>query len=150
MTRFYDEDSLKEMHDEVIEQDLFKDKLNSLEQELKSINKELQGKSTYFQKLYEDRTNGILPEKEFLILLNKYKDDNSKLEERSSIIKKEIASTIAKKESLKSKKNIFKKYKHIDKLDIEIVGDFIDKVLIGRYDDETESREIKVLWNFTI
>ncbi|MCX4365659.1 MAG: recombinase family protein [Bacilli bacterium] len=150
LVRFYDEDSLKEMHDEVIEQDLFKDKLNSLEQELKSINKELQGKSTYFQKLYEDRTNGILPEKEFLILLNKYKDDNSKLEERANIIKKEITSTTAKKESLKSKKNIFKKYRHIDKLNVEIVGDFIDKVLIGKYNDETGSREIKILWNFAI
>lgn len=53
------------MQNEVIEQDLYKDKLNSLEKELQSINKELQGKSTYFQKLYEDRTNGILREKNF-------------------------------------------------------------------------------------
>ena len=150
LTRFYNEDSLKKKNDEVIEQDLFKDKLNSLEQELKSINKELQSKSTYFQKLYEDRTNGILPEKEFLILLNKYKDDNSKLEERVSIIKREIASTNAKKESLKSKKNIFKKYRHIDKLNVEIVGDFIDKILIGNADEETGSREIEILWNFAI
>lgn len=49
---------------------------------LQNINKELQGKSTYFQKLYEDCTNGILREKEFLILMNKYKYDNEKLEER--------------------------------------------------------------------
>ncbi len=150
LTRFYDEDSLNKLQKEVVEKDLFKDKLNSLEQELKSINKELQSKSTYFQKLYEDRTNGILPEKEFLILLNKYKDDNSNLEERATIIKKEIASTTSKKESLKSKKNIFKKYKHIDKLNVEIVGDFIDKILVGHYDEETESREIKILWNFAI
>lgn len=72
------------------------------------------------------------------------------MEERASIIKKEIASTTAKKESLKSKKNIFKKYRHIDKLNVEIVGDFIDKVLVGHYDDESGSREIKILWNFAI
>ena len=53
-------------------------------------------------------------------------------------------------ESLKSKKNIFKKYRHIDKLNVEIVGDFIDKVLIGHYDEETNSRDIKVIWNFQI
>lgn len=97
LKKFYEEDDLKEMQNEVIEQDLYKDKLNSLEKELQSINKELQGKSTYFQKLYEDRTNGILPEKEFLILMNKYKDDNEKLEERQKIVKKEISSTLAKK-----------------------------------------------------
>ena len=54
------------------------------------------------------------------------------------------------KESLKSKKNIFKKYRHIDKLNVEIVGDFIDKVLIGHYNEETNSRNIKVIWNFQI
>lgn len=99
LKKFYEEDDLKEMQNEVIEQDLYKDKLNSLEKELQSINKELQGKSTYFQKLYEDRTNGILPEKEFLILMNKYKDDNEKLEERQKIVKKEISSTLAKRNS---------------------------------------------------
>ena len=129
LKKFYEEDDLKEMQNEVIEQDLYKDKLNSLEKELQSINKELQGKSTYFQKLYEDRTNGILPEKEFLILMNKYKDDNENLEERQKIVKKEISSTLAKKETVKTKKNIFKKYRHIEELSIEIVEDFIDKFL---------------------
>lgn len=150
LKKFYEEDDLKEMQNEVIEQDLYKDKLNSLEKELQSINKELQGKSTYFQKLYEDRTNGILPEKEFLILMNKYKDDNEKLEERQKIVKKEISSTLAKKETVKTKKNIFKKYRHIEELSIEIVEDFIDKILIGSYDETTNSRDIKIIWNFTI
>ena len=67
--------------------------------------------------------------------MNKYKDDTAKLEDRKKIKKKDIASTTAKKETLKTKKNIFKKYRHIDKLNVEIVGDFIDKVLIGHYDE---------------
>ena len=69
---------------------------------LQNINKELQGKSTYFQKLYEDRTNGILREKEFLILMNKYKYDNEKLEEQQKIVKKEISSTLTKKRNSKN------------------------------------------------
>ena len=150
LKKFYEEDDLKEMQNEVIEQDLYKDKLNSLEKELQSINKELQVKSTYFQKLYEDRTNGILPEKEFLILMNKYKDDNEKLEERQKIVKKEISSTLATKETVKTKKNIFKKYRHIKELSIEIVEDFIYKILIGNYDETTNLRYIKIMWNFTI
>ena len=82
--------------------------------------------------------------------MNKYKDDTTKLEDRMKIIKKDIASTTAKKETLKTKMNIFKKYRHIDKLDIEIVGDFIDKILVGHYDEETNSRDIKIIWNFQI
>ena len=150
LNRFYDEMSLNNEKDETIEQDLFKDKLKTLEKELNNINKELQNKSSYFQRLYEDRTSGILPEKEFLILMNKYKDDTAKLEERMKIIKKDIATTTTMKESLKSEKNIFKKYRHINKLNVEIVGDFIDKVLIGHYNEETNSRDIKVIWNFRI
>ena len=150
LSRFYDEDKLKEMHEKMVEEDLFQDKLNSLETESQNINKELQGKSSYFQKLFETHASGVLPEKEFLILVSKYKDDTEKLEERNKIIKKEIASTIAKKESIKNKKNIFKKYRHIDKLSIEIVNDFIDKIIIGYNHEKNNFRDIKIIWNFTI
>ena len=75
---------------------------------------------------------------------------NEKLEERQKIVKKEISSTLAKKETVKTKKNIFKKYRHIEELSIEIVEDFIDKILIGSYDETTNSRDIKIIWNFTI
>ena len=150
LDKFYSEDDLNKLNEEEIEQDLFKEKLNSLEKELNKINKDLQSKSTYFQKLYEDRTSGLLPEKEFLILMNKYKDDNEQLEERMKIVKRDIAATTLKKEKLKSKKTIFKKYNHIDKLNVEVVGDFIDKIIVGNYDQETNSRDIKIIWNFTI
>ena len=73
--------------------------------------------------------------------MNKYKDDNKKIEERQKIVKKE---------KVKTKKNIFKKYRHIEELSIEIVEDFIDKILIGSYDETTNSRDIKIIWNFTI
>ena len=52
-----------------------------------------------------------------------------------------------------TKKNIFKKYKHIEELSIAIAYDFIDKILIGsigNYDEEANSRDIKIIWNFTI
>lgn len=54
------------------------------------------------------------------------------------------------KEALKSQKSIFKKYRHIDKLDVEIVNEFIDKILIGHYDKETNSRDIRIIWNFKV
>ena len=65
-------------------------------------------------------------------------------------MKKEISSTLAKKETVKTKKNIFKKYIHIEELSIEIVKEFIDKILIGNYDETTNPRDIEIIWNFTI
>lgn len=150
LQRFYSQDNLNELKDNMVEKDLFQEKIKALEKELDSIEKELENKSSYFQRLYEDRLNGILPEKEFLILMNKYKDDIEKFEERKKLIIKEISITNQKKETLKSKKNIFKKYEHIRKLNVEIVGDFIDKILVGKYDEESNTREINIIWNFTI
>ena len=150
LTKFYDENELKELNDNYIEEDLFKDKIKKLEKEYTTINKELDNKSSMFARLYEDRNSGVLPEREFLILMNKYKDDSTKLEERLKVIKKEINSSNIKKDKLKNKKTIFSKYKKIDTLNIEIVGDFIDKVLIGHLNEADNSREIKVIWNFSI
>lgn len=150
LDRFYSEKDLNELNNKKVENDLFKNKLNALDKELENINKELESKCSYFQKLYEDRTSGLLPDKEFYILMNKYKEDTEKLEERKKIIDKEISSTNAKKDSLKDKKNILKKYRHIDKLTVELVNDFIDKVIIDNYDESTNTRDIKVIWNFTI
>lgn len=150
LKRFYSQDNLNELKDNMVEKDLFQEKIKALEKELNSIENELENKSSYFQRLYEDRLNGILPEKEFLVLMNKYKDDIEKFEERKKLIVKEISISNQKKETLKSKKNIFKKYEHIDKLNVEIVGDFIDKILVGKYDEESNTRKINIIWNFTI
>ncbi len=150
LDKFYDNDTLNKLNEEEIDQDLFKEKLTSLEKELNKINKDLQSKSTYFQKLYEDRTSGLLGVKEFLILMNKYKADNEQLEERMKIVKKDIAATTIKKEKLKSKRTNFNKYNHIDKLNVEVVGDFIDKIIVGNYNQKTNSRDLKIIWNFTI
>lgn len=150
LKRFYSEKDLEEIKNQDVENDLFKDKLDILNKELHSLNKELTSKSTYFQKLYEDRANGILDDKEYLLLKNKYKDDNNRLEERISNVKKEIELTNKKKQSIKDKKNIFKKYTHIDNLSIEVVNDFIDKIIVGYNDDSTNSRDLKIIWNFNI
>lgn len=150
LKRFYSQDNLNELKDNMVEKDLFHKKRKALEKELNSIENELENKSSYFQRLYEDRLNGILPEKEFFVLMNKYKDDIEKFEERKKLIEKEITFTNQKKETLKSKKNIFKKYEHIDNLNVEIVGYFIDKILVGKYDEESNTRKINIIWNFTI
>ena len=150
LDRFFDNDILNKLNEEEIENDLFEEKLMTLQKEKERIIMDLQRKSIYFQKLYEDRISGLIPEKEFLVLMNKYKDDNVMLEDRLKIIKKDIKITIDKKETLKTKEDIFKKYRRIEKLNIEIVSDFIDKIFIGSYDDEKKCRNFKIIWNFNV
>jgi len=150
LERFYDENILNELNEKMVKHDLFEEKLINLEKELNTINKNLQNKCSYFQRLYEDRTCGLLPEKEFVILMNKYRDDRIKLEDRIKIVKREIEGLNVRKNELKTKSNIFIKNQHIDKLDADIINNFIDRVMIGYIDSKTGLRDIKIVWNFTV
>lgn len=148
LNRFYSEDKLQEIKKNDIDSDLFKSKLNSLNKELADINRELQNKKTYFQHLYEDKINGLLDTEEYMTLKSKYKDDSEKLENRVVKIKEELKMINEKKSILKTKETVYSKYKQIDSIDIDIVTDFIDKIYIGKYDKETKTRDMKIVWNF--
>lgn len=151
LERFYNQTDLNNIKDNDKSNDLFKEKLDAFDIELENINKEIQTKKTYFQRLYEDRANGLLDNDEYMLLKTKYKDDTDRLEERKNKIIEEITLVKQKKELMKSKEDILQKYKHIETLDIEIVNDFIDKILIGKVlDKKTKEREIKIVWNFSL
>ena len=150
LTRFYKEEVQIEINDNMVEKELFKNKINNLNKERLSIDKELKSKDSYFQSLYEDRKKGFLDDDEYMKLKNKYKEDYSKLEDRLETIQKELIAIEVKQEKLKDKKTLFNKYKHVDKLSVEVVNDFVDKIFIGHYNEENKQRSIHIDWNFTI
>ena len=149
LKRFYNKQMQEEINNNLIENELFKEKISNLKREKKFIDKELKSKELYFQGLYEDRKNGLLDTDEYIFLKNKYKDDNSNLKNRLKTIQKELDDTNIIQEKLKNIKFIFNKYGYIDKLNIEIINDFIDKIFIGKYDEINKSRNIRIYWNFT-
>jgi len=150
LDNFYKDKELNNFKENDIDNDLFKEKIDSLNKELISIDKELQTKKTYFQRLYEDRANGLLDTEEYMMLKTKYKDDSERLEDRAKKIHEEIELYNTKKKVLKGKQNIFNKYKHVEKLDVDIVSDFVDKILIGKLDKINKTRDIKIVWNFSV
>ena len=149
LNKFYNEDTLLEINNAMIEKDLFHEKIISLNKEELTITKELKSKDTYLQNLYEDMKKGLLNQKEYINLRKKYKEDYSRLEERIEKIQQEIKDIQVKQEKLKDKKALFKKYRHIDSLNSHIVNDFIDKIFIGKLDEKTNKRNIHIVWNFT-
>lgn len=149
LKRFYDEKQQYELNNEMIEKDLFKDKINNLLKEQENIIKEFKNKSSYFQGLYEDLKKGLLDEEQYISLRIKYKDDYSKLEERSKTIENSLLCIQTKQNKMKDRKTLFKKYKQIKKLDIQIINDFIDRIIVGKYDEKTNQRKIHIVWNFS-
>ena len=45
-------------------------------------------------------------------------------------------------------KKIFSKYKTLESLNRVIIDEFIDKIYIGKLNEETNKRDIEIKWNF--
>ena len=142
INRFYDENILNNLKYEGFKK-AKDDKLVILQDELNILKQKLQDKNLYLLKIYEDYIKGILSSKEFMILKSNYGIDNLELENRINNIKKNIVKLRNKQVDFK---NNFKKYNHIECLNIELINDFIDKILIGKKNGNF--REIKIIWNF--
>ncbi len=65
-----------------------------------------------------------------------------------NLLIKKIAYYKMKEESSKNNKEIFNKYQKLEELNRVIVDEFIDKIYIGKLNEETNSRDIQIKWNF--
>jgi len=128
----------------------FQNDINSLKIEKSKLESQINSYENRFEMLYEDKINGIISSEEFTFLKTKSQKniENSKL--RIEEIEKELSNLEEKMQEDNNVQKIFKKYKHIDKLDKIIIDTFISKILIGKVDEETKKRDIKIIWNLEI
>ena len=147
LKRYYNAEYIENMYDNKLKNDVIKNKLETLKKELNLIQKKLEEKSSFLLRLYEDRIKELLPEKEFLTLLSKYKNETCKLEERENVIKHQME-MISERKSQLINKDVFDKYKKINSLNIEIIDIFIDRIIVGSYNRKRNIREIQIFWNF--
>lgn len=146
--KFYNFDLLLKINDDVVDNNIFKEKIKGLENEEFSINEKLDKKSNYLQNLYEDFKNGIIDNNEYNSLKEKYRDDISFLNNRIRKLKKELDDIYNYHKELKNNTSVFIKYKRISILNHYIVDNFIEKVIIGNYDNKNNQRKVKIIWNF--
>ena len=146
--KYYDLSILKILLKDSIFKYIFNDKLQSLNKEKSNIQTIIKKKRDIIMKLYDDYANEIIDKIDFISLKSKYKEDINKLNERLLVIEKELLSINYKKNNLDNKEDILLKYSYIDKLIPELIDEFIDKIIIGKYNSKTNTREIKIIWNF--
>ena len=114
----------------------------------KEILKKKEKTSNYLKSLYEDKVNGIINNEQFKELINNYNTEEDRYNNRIKAIDEEINYYKIKEESSKNNKEIFSKYKELTELNRVIVDEFIDKIYIGKLNEETKSRDIQIKWNF--
>lgn len=144
--KFFDEDLIQSKYlDKKINSDINK-QAECLKKEIAQLETKISSNDNKLALLYDDRANGVITLEEFkylksvnIINLNNLKNNKQKLMEELDNLK------YNKKKKVNLYKNLFK-YKHIETLTRDIVDEFIDKIVIGRFNEETKDRPIHIKW----
>ena len=145
--KFYDEEQLNNLYSKK-KASRFSDKIKSLEKQKEIIEKEVSKTRNYLKNLYEDKVNGVITTEQFKDLITDYNKNEDIYSNQIKSINNEIAYYNMKEESSKNNKEIFSKYQELESLNRVIVDEFIDKIYIGKLNEETNSRDIQIKWNF--
>lgn len=145
--KFYDEEELSSL-DSKKKGSRFSDKIKSLEKQKETIEKEVSKTRNYLKNLYEDKVNGVITTEQFKNLITDYNKNEDMYNNQIKSINNEIVYYNMKEKSSKNNKEIFSKYQELESLNRVIVDEFIDKIYIGKLNEETNSRDIQIKWNF--
>ena len=130
------------------ENNKFTKKINLLTKQKETIVNQMSKTKNYLKNLYEDKVNGIINAEQFKELITNYNNDDEKLKDQLKSIDNEINYYTLKESSNKNTKELFNKYQQLEKLNRVIVDEFVDKIYIGKINDETNTRDIEIKWNF--
>ncbi|MDO5569514.1 MAG: recombinase family protein [bacterium] len=145
---YYDKKNLKELYEKRELQNTNNvNTIQILEKEKLNLNKKIDENKSYYRSLYEDKVKGTITEDMFIMMTNDYLKEIESITKRVETINNEINSLKQIKIERKQADTILKKYKHIKELNKVIVDEFINKIYIGNYDKETNTRDIEINWN---
>ena len=148
ISKFYDEEELKKINSNK-DSNRFKKKINALEKGLNDTQNKIYKTRNYLKNIYEDKVNGVITKEQFKDLITHYNKDDDAYKNQIKSINKKIAYYKTRDESTKNNNEIFLKYKELKKLNRIIIEEFIDKIYIGKFNNESKSRDIQIKWNFS-
>ena len=126
--------------------------MQSLENKLNVIVKEVENINTAIKELYLDKASGKIAEDVFDELNKSFLKDKVKKQNVIIKLEKEISNlkeTKANSEFLKEQKeNVINRFKDFKELDYDIVNSFIDYIEIGQKDKKANLQDVIIHWNF--
>ena len=104
-------------------------------------------KESYMMKLYEDKLDGAITQKQFEMYNNKFSEELKFINSRIKSVNQAL--DCIKQHGIKhdSAEEILRKYKKISKLTRGIVDEFIEAVYVGT-NDKSGRRVIDIKWKF--
>ncbi len=148
LSNYYDQNNLKNLYEQTVEQDTNKNSINALEKEKEELNKKISNNKNYYRNLFEEKVKGVISEEMFQMMSKDYFTEIENMLKRIEVIDAQIDELQSGKVPKKNAEEILKKYTHIETLNKIILDEFIDKVYIGEFDKNSKSRNIEIEWNF--
>lgn len=121
-----------------------------LKEELSKAKRRLDELSRLIEGLYENYVSGLLPQKQYVSLIQRYGDEQSDLDLRYSEIESELQAETASSLDVGRFIKIIKKYKEPTELTAEMAAELIDKIVIHQAVGKKPDRQqqIDIYYNF--
>ena len=116
--------------------------------EKNEIEKKINQKDNISQGMYEDLKTGIIDYEEYKMFKENFKNEKSSLMARLEIVNKQINELEKSEHNFKEVGKLYEKYNSIKEVTREIINEFVKKIIVGKYDPETNSRDIKIEWRY--
>ena len=131
--------------DKIVLPDINGQQLRHLEAELERINERHSLSEKRLVALYKDKLDGVISEEDYALFRQSLSDEEKELSARKADIVRQTAACRERVRNAGDQRAVIEKYTHFDKLDRELADEFIDRIEIGRTDENGE-REIHIHW----
>lgn len=125
-----------------------KNQVEALRIEKKDIEKKIAQKDNISQGMYEDLKVGIIDYDEYKIFKENFKNEKSALSSRLEIINKQLSEYDKAEVNFEEVGKLYEKYNSIKEVTREILNEFVERIYVGKYNKETDSREINIKWRY--
>ncbi len=122
--------------------------LKALIIEKNDIEKKINLKDSVSQGMYEDLKTGIIDYEEYRIFKENLKTEKNNLITRLEVVNKQIKEIEDAEFNFEEAGRVFKKYTSVKEITREILNEFVDKIIVGEINPETELRDIKIKWKY--
>lgn len=115
---------------------------------LASAEKRIAELDTIIQRLYEDNICGKLSDERFVKLSQGYEAEQKSLQKTVNTLKNDLQKYEQDKGNVKQFVEIVKKYLELPELNETILREFVDRIEVSHADRNTNTQEIKIVYNF--
>lgn len=125
--------------------------MSRMKKELAQAEKRLAEIDNLFSKLYEDRAKGKVSERNFLMLTNKYQDEQKSMEEKISDYTERIKQTAQGKEHAEKWVSLIRKYTNLTELTAPLLNELIEKIVVHeatKDENGKRTQELDIYYRF--